>query len=315
MGSRFIYWQTVPSHTLGSAISVLVSRLKWCRLNSTIRSTQVGYRSVPLGKLGRNAVEPHALVTMSRKGKSSKSENVFSKFLQRLCFPFRTKKTRHSTGQYKPHVPQCCKNFKGLEPNTYEEVLEHEGLLASHTESPVLNICLGFENSDFESGKESLEEIYEKSSFWKPLMESSAIKSALAQRPSGTEPMIDDIPASFWLECMEPTLSTLVSLQNMKRRRLNISKARQSPPSSNIDSRIRHGDQEEVWQVGPPRLHTTRRLGIYGFLFPRNQPNVDRYFYDNARDLGVPYHNPHRLRNRRRHGPEETDPKRNIFCL
>ncbi|KAK3589347.1 hypothetical protein CHS0354_009990 [Potamilus streckersoni] len=225
---------------------------------------------------------------MSSEGKSLKNENVFSKFFQRICFPFRTKKTRHSTRQYKSHLRHSSKNPKGFEANTYEAVLEQEGLLAPlFTESPVLNICLGFENSDFECGNQSLEEIYEKSSFWKPLMESNAIRSALAQRANGLEPMIDDIPASFWLECMEPTLNTLVSIQNMKRRRLNISKARQSPPSANIDSRIRHGDQEEVWQVGPPRLHTTRRLGIYGFLFPRNQPSVDRYFYDNARDLGV----------------------------
>ena len=37
------------------------------------------------------------------------------------------------------------------------------------------------------------------------------------------EPLIDGLPASVWLECVEPTLSVLISLNSLRHRRSNLS--------------------------------------------------------------------------------------------
>lgn len=42
-------------------------------------------------------------------------------------------------------------------------------------------------------------------------------------RIDGLEPFIDGLPASVWLECVEPTLSILISLNALRHRRSNLS--------------------------------------------------------------------------------------------
>ncbi|KAK7478891.1 hypothetical protein BaRGS_00029872, partial [Batillaria attramentaria] len=121
-----------------------------------------------------------------------------------------------------------------------EGLLEYRDPTAS---APVLSICHGFSDTELALlskrspafvNKEA--SVHEDPGLQKVVEE---VGGELFQ----AEPLIDGLPASVWLECVEPTLSILVSLNALRHRRSNLS-LKKGVPEILDSNRSRHGDFE-----------------------------------------------------------------------
>lgn len=136
-----------------------------------------------------------------------------------------------------------------------EWALLKEGLLEYRDPAasiPVLSICHGFSDEELKSLSKRRHYLQLNRLWDKEMVE--GLDKVL--RIDGLEPFIDGLPASVWLECVEPTLSILISLNALRHRRSNLSVKRGAPEVLD-SSRSRHGD----FEFGPIAIfHHPRRI-------------------------------------------------------
>lgn len=141
--------------------------------------------------------------------------------------------------------------------DAFMQELRRESLLTSGSttsDNPILNICLGFKNEELKHGGPK---IYHKSycrSHWdKVLSNRKGLSRMIGYTTGCNEPIVDNLPASLWMECLEPTLAVLVTLSAMKHRRTNLSikSLTGRTLSSRVrDARVLHGDYNRDPWIG-----------------------------------------------------------------
>ncbi|CAG2249733.1 unnamed protein product [Mytilus edulis] len=154
--------------------------------------------------------------------------------------------------------------------DAFMQELRSESLLASGSttsDNPILNICLGFKNEELKHGGPK---IYHKSycmSHWDRVLSCrKGLNRMIGYTTGCNEPIVDNLPASLWMECLEPTLSVLVTLSAMKHRRTNLSIKSLSDRTLNSrvrDSRVLHGDyNRDPWIgfIGPRFIRTDHNV-------------------------------------------------------
>ncbi|XP_067676816.1 uncharacterized protein [Haliotis asinina] len=131
---------------------------------------------------------------------------------------------------------------------------------------PVLNVCLGFENSELGHFKQRIVySSYSESHRNKMFGNQGLIKMACEFTD---EPVIDGLPASVWLQCVEPTLAILKSLSILKHRKSNLTNKKDITNRPLDSGYSQHGD----FQFGPlavfafPRRMVMRLDGRVGSL-------------------------------------------------
>lgn len=118
---------------------------------------------------------------------------------------------------------------------TFEDALITEGLLVpGSNEHPVLNICSGFLNEELGHYKRMRYRSYGRSR-WDDVFATPGVLR-VAQEMDVNEPIVDELPVSLWLGCVEPILPALISLSQMQRRRTNLSKYRYNMNIFNISN-------------------------------------------------------------------------------
>ncbi|XP_059177672.1 uncharacterized protein LOC131956996 [Physella acuta] len=202
-------------------------------------------------------------------------------------------------------------------PDDFTQVLDDEGLLKYSnpiSKTPVLTVCYGFLNSELLALRMSYRE---EKKYWESFQDWDDDKKenyvGLFTGKYLMQPLIDGLPESVWLECVEPTLSILKALNSLKRRKSNLSMRKSS--MSTVDSNAScHGDYETAPLLFNPFIHGHQmRLmrvqflaleGVFNAQYGNNQDN----FYE------LPtggYQNPPVLRNnivQRRRGFRRFNP-------
>lgn len=88
---------------------------------------------------------------------------------------------------------------------------------------PVLNIGLGFDENDLTHSYRLLRRIGQQKKKNKLLeLSQNGESSAFYEN----DIIVDDLPSTVWLECVEPTLEILISLNKLRHRRSNLSRKR-----------------------------------------------------------------------------------------
>ena len=130
----------------------------------------------------------------------------------------------------------------------FEEALWEEDFAADvpvrpGVSCPVLNVCLGFQDHELKASKRLFyySYTYKQSNWDRTLLQSEF--AAIASHSYPEDPIIDGLPATVWLQCVEPTLCIMMSLCRLKHRKSNITSPKRYPeyPDS---SHSRHGDYE-----------------------------------------------------------------------
>ncbi|XP_071115029.1 uncharacterized protein [Haliotis cracherodii] len=151
-----------------------------------------------------------------------------------------------------------CLNKRCATPlDDWEQVLWLAGLatVAPRGASiPVLNVCLGFENSELRHLNKRIVYSSYSVSRWDKLL-GEQVFAELACEEFQDEPVIDGLPATVWLQCVEPTLSILKSLSSLKHRKGNLTNKKDITDRPLDSGYSQHGD----FQFGP--------LAV--FAFPR----------------------------------------------
>ena len=108
---------------------------------------------------------------------------------------------------------------------SFRDALRIEGLLVPKCSlnpdgATVLAICYGFRDEELTKGR-----IYYYSygkSRWDVILSTPHYRK-MAENLFPTDPLVDGLPATLWLECVEPSLAALISLSKLKRRKSNLS--------------------------------------------------------------------------------------------
>lgn len=102
-----------------------------------------------------------------------------------------------------------------------EQILATGSTTADH---PILNICLGFKNEELAyGGPRIVHRSYKRTQWDRILFKRKGLQRMASYSLNCNEPIVDDLPASLWMQCLEPTLSVLIQLSAMKHRRTNLS--------------------------------------------------------------------------------------------
>ncbi|KAK7108844.1 hypothetical protein V1264_016508 [Littorina saxatilis] len=127
-----------------------------------------------------------------------------------------------------------------------EMALFREGLLEyrdPQASVPVLNIGYGFTDEELRTLSKSTSSLLKNKAKWcDECRDGLGYDKFLAAQLCG-EHLIDGLPASVWLECVEPTLSILITLNSLRHRRSNLS-LKKGLPETLDSNRSRHGDFE-----------------------------------------------------------------------
>lgn len=126
-------------------------------------------------------------------------------------------------------VTSCDESRTRLSMTCFERALRQADLLDTSAlpyDHPVLNLCLGFTNRELNHQKHHYVS-YEQSNLDRAVaIRIQNLFYSEDDLESSDEPLIDELPASIWYECVEPTLYALISLNNMKHRRTNLTQHR-----------------------------------------------------------------------------------------
>ena len=108
---------------------------------------------------------------------------------------------------------------------SFLEALINEGLLVPESyDQPMLNICYGFPDDELLHYRRSRHRSYGRSRWDDVFATPGVLRVALEMDVN--EPIVDELPVSLWLSCVEPILPALISLSQMQRRKTNLSKYR-----------------------------------------------------------------------------------------
>ena len=108
---------------------------------------------------------------------------------------------------------------------SFLEALINEGLLVPESyDQPMLNICYGFPNDELLHYRRTRHRSYGRSRWDDVFATPGVLRVALEMDVN--EPIVDELPVSLWLSCVEPILPALISLSQMQRRKTNLSKYR-----------------------------------------------------------------------------------------
>ncbi|XP_041352557.1 uncharacterized protein LOC121371015 [Gigantopelta aegis] len=189
--------------------------------------------------------------------------------------------------------------------NAFEEALWQENFavkvpILPGMSCPVLNVCLGFQDHELKSVKQLLfySSYTYKSSNWSTAFLQSEF-AMIASQNYPEDPIIDGLPATVWLECLEPTLCIMVSLSRLKHRRCNITSPKKYPeiPDS---THSRHGD----FEFGPLAVFAGNRIVNLGMDFLLQHIEEDA-----ASIIELMSYQPGRSRNRRRRLARNQSPR------
>lgn len=110
--------------------------------------------------------------------------------------------------------------------DSFTKALRKEHILApgsTTADHPILDICLGFNNEELAySGPRIVHRSYKRTHWDRILSKRKGLRRMASYSLNCNEPIVDDLPASLWMQCLEPTLSVLVKLSAMKHRRSNL---------------------------------------------------------------------------------------------
>ncbi|BFZ24812.1 hypothetical protein BsWGS_27851 [Bradybaena similaris] len=169
-------------------------------------------------------------------------------------------------------------------PDAFTKSLADEGILTYSnpvSKMPVLSVCHGFLDSELVAVNSSYqdERRYRKSiEHLSEDKQESYLRLFSAQYP--LEPLVDGLPGSVWLECVEPTLCILKALHSLKRRKSNLSLRKCS--MATVDSNAAgHGDFQHLPHLFDHLFHGQRhgllRMqflaldGVLGLQYTNNQ--------------------------------------------
>ncbi|XP_062575370.1 uncharacterized protein LOC134237291 [Saccostrea cucullata] len=134
----------------------------------------------------------------------------------------------------------------------FVDALKEEGLLVPGSKDhPALNICVGIQDDELQHDRRLRYRSYGKSR-WDDVFATPGVRK-VALEMDANEPIIDELPVSLWLNCVDPILPALISLSTMQRRRTNLTKSRPSatPLQDPNEVSTDHGDLDR----GPPWLN------------------------------------------------------------
>ncbi|CAL1532795.1 unnamed protein product [Lymnaea stagnalis] len=171
-------------------------------------------------------------------------------------------------------------------PDIFTKALDDEGLLKYSnpvTKIPVLSVCYGFLNSELLTLSLSyLDEKKYRESFQHLDEEKRESYTSLFSNQYSIQPLVDGLPESVWLECVEPTLAILKALNALKRRKSNLS-VRKSTMLTVDSNAACHGDFESAPLIFNPFIHGHQlRLmrvqflaleGVFNAQYGNNQDN------------------------------------------
>lgn len=109
--------------------------------------------------------------------------------------------------------------------DNYVDALRQEGLLVPGSSAhPALNICVEFLDDELQHYRRLRFKSYGRSR-WDDVFATSRVRK-VAMDMDVNEPIIDELPVSLWLDCVDPILPALVSLSQMQRRKTNLTKSK-----------------------------------------------------------------------------------------
>ncbi|XP_055889494.1 uncharacterized protein LOC106076883 [Biomphalaria glabrata] len=174
-------------------------------------------------------------------------------------------------------------------PDAFTKVLDEEGLLKYSnpiSRMPVLSLCYGFLNSELLTlSLTYMDERKYRESYQNMDDDKRETYCSLFSSQFSMQPLVDGLPESVWLECVEPTLAILKALNSLKRRKCNLS-IRKSTMNTVDSTAGCHGDYEAVPLMFNPFLHghhlrllRVQFLALEGVLnaqYGNNQDEVQR---------------------------------------
>ncbi|XP_061195690.1 uncharacterized protein LOC133203908 [Saccostrea echinata] len=177
-------------------------------------------------------------------------------------FRFKFLKRFRSSGGSNQTPPTCP-----ISKNFVDALAEEDLLVPGSSDHPALNICVGIRDDELQHYRRLRYRSYGRSR-WDDVFATPGVRK-VALEMDANEPIIDELPASLWLNCVDPILPALISLSAMQRRRTNLTKSRPSatPVQDPNEVSTDHGDLDR----GPPWLNVIGPQNVH-IIFLVNLP-------------------------------------------